>query len=159
MGNYFKNINMARTKMTARKSAGGKHPKSTLPPRPPPRRLPVVSREPTDSDPAQLPSEKSESSRNPLSSSSASSPSRDSSEISPETSRTTLDSSLPPSSPSMKPPRPTWSDFSKTPTSAPSTPRESPSCPRTCSSPAESVERDLEQFCSSLLVLLNTLYF
>merc|ERR1712086_1123418 len=30
MGNYFKNINMARTKMTARKSAGGKHPRKHI---------------------------------------------------------------------------------------------------------------------------------
>merc|ERR1712166_1699763 len=54
--------------------------------------------------------------------------SKDSLEKSPTTSRLTLDSNLPPSSPSKRPLKPTWSDFSKTPTFAPSTPRELPSC-------------------------------
>merc|ERR1711939_1139518 len=124
---------------------------TTLPPSPP-RRLLVESREPTDSDPALLPSERSEDSRNPLSSSSESFLSRDSLERSPPSTRTTSDSNLPPSLPSRKLPRPTWSVSSRTPTSVPSTPEESPSCPRTCSSPRESEETDPEHFniCSCL---------
>merc|ERR1712166_1396421 len=109
--------------------------------------LPVVSREHTDSDQALSHSERSEDSKNLLNSSSESFLSRDSLEKSPTTSRPTLDSNLPPFSPSKRPLKPTWSDFSKTPTFAPSTPRESPSCQRTCNSPEESEERDLEQDC------------
>merc|ERR1711934_894559 len=118
-------------------------PESTLPARLPRSQL-VESREPTDSDPALWPSERSEDSRNPPSSSSESFLSRDSSERSPPSTKTTLDSSLPPFLPSRKPPRPTWLVFSRTPTSVPSTPEESPSCPRTCSSPRESEVTDPE---------------
>merc|ERR1712109_166954 len=115
---------------------------STSPTRLPPRRPnPLVeSRSHTDSDQELSPSERSEDSRNPLSSSSENSHSRDSSERLPLSSETTSDSSPLLSLPSRRPPRLTWSVFSRTPTSAPSTPRELPSCQRTCSSPAESVE-------------------
>merc|ERR1711990_404936 len=128
-------------------------PESTLPPRLP--RSPLVeSREPTDLDPAPSPSERSEDSRNPPSSSSESFLSRDSSERSPPSTRTTLDSNLPPSLPSRKPPRPTWLVSSRTPTSVPSTPEESPSCQRTCSSPRESEETDPERIVSIYLCTL-----
>merc|ERR1712153_177477 len=108
--------------------------------------LPVVSREHTDSDQVPSPSERSEDSKNPLNSSSESFLSKDSLEKSLTTSRLTLDSNLPPSSPSKRPLKPTWSNFSKTPTFAPSTPRESPSCQKTCNSPEESEERDHEHY-------------
>merc|ERR1712216_147738 len=98
----------------------------------------------TDSDQELLPSDTSESTKNPLSSSSENFHSKDSSDTSPTTSRLTLDSNPQLSSPSKRPPKPTWSDFSKTPTSAPSTPRESPSCQRICNSPEESEERETE---------------
>merc|ERR1712195_389963 len=113
--------------------------------------LPVELREHTDSDQVPSPSEKSEDSRNLLNSLSENSLSKDSLEKSPTTSRLTLDSNLPPSSPSKKPLKPTWSDFSKTPTFAPSTPRELPSCQKTCNSPEESEERDHEL---DLLILI-----
>merc|ERR1712238_291539 len=109
-----------------------------LPPRRPPP--PEVSRSHTDSDQEPSLLERSEDSRNLPSSSSASSPSRDSSEKSPPNTEASSDSSHLPSLPSRRHPRPTWLVFSRTPTSVPSTPRESPSCQRTCSSPAESVE-------------------
>lgn len=118
--------------------------------RPPP--LPAASRSPTDSDLAQSLLERSEDSRRALSSSSGSSPSRDSLEKSPLSSRTTLDSSHPPFSLSKKPLKPTWSASSRTPTSAPSTPRELPSCPRTCNSLEESEVRDLEHLFLDLLI-------
>merc|ERR1711990_452468 len=128
-------------------------PESTLPARLP--RSPLVeSREPTDSDPAPSPSEKSEDSRNPPSSSSESFLSRDSSERSPPSTRTTSDSNLQPSLPSRKPLRPTWLVSSRTPTSVPSTPEESPSCPRTCSSPRESEATDPERILSIYLCTL-----
>merc|ERR1712097_54860 len=118
------------------------------PPSPPPRENPQlpqeVSRDPTDSDQVPSPSETSESSRSPPSFSLENFHSRDSSEKSPTTSRTTSDSSHLPSLLSRKPLRPTWLVFSRTPTSAPSTPRELPSCQRICSSPEESEERDPE---------------
>merc|ERR1711920_736384 len=130
MGTYY--LKMARTKQTARKHTGTKHPR-----RPPP---PEASRSPTDSDQELLLSVKSEDSRRAPSSSSESFPSRDSSVRSPLSTEASSASSPLPSSPSRRHLRPTWSVFSRTPTSAPSTPRESPSCQRTCSSPAESVE-------------------
>merc|ERR1712196_715171 len=118
------------------------------PPNPPTRvrlhKSQVASRDPTDSDQELLPLETSESSRNLPSSSLENFLSRDSSEKSLTTSRTTSDSNHLPSLLSKKPLRPTWLVFSKTPTSAPSTPRESPSCQRTCNSPEESEERDPE---------------
>merc|ERR1712072_638385 len=99
----------------------------TLPQRTPKENPQLVeSRELTDSDQAQLPSEKSEDSKNQLNSLSESFLSRDSLEKSLPSTRTTLDSNLPLSLPSKKPPRPTWLFFSKTPTSVPSTPEESP---------------------------------
>merc|ERR1712196_665469 len=106
----------------------------------------VELRELTDSDQEPSPSEKSEDSKNLLSSSSENFHSKDSLERSPMTTRTTLDSNLLPSLLSKRPLRLTWLDFSRTPTSAPSTPRELPSCQRTCNSPEESEERDLEHF-------------
>merc|ERR1712160_123079 len=105
---------------------------------------PVELREHTDSDQVPSHSERSEDSKNLLNSSSENFLSKDSLEKSPTTSRLTLDSNLPPSSPSKRPLKPTWSDFSKTPTFAPSTPRELPSCQKTCNSPEESEERDHE---------------
>merc|ERR1712072_363281 len=102
-----------------------------------------------------LPSEKSEDSRNPPSSSSESFLSRDSLEKSPPSTRTTSDSNLPPSLPSRKLPRPTWLVFSRTPTSVPSTPEESPSCQRTCSSSEESEETDPEQLDSIDLLMVT----
>merc|ERR1712216_100741 len=98
----------------------------------------------TDSDQELLPSDTSESTKNPPSSSSENFHSRDSSDTSPTTSRLTLDSNPQPSLPSKKPLKPTWSDSSKTPTSAPSTPRELPSCQRICNSPEESEVRETE---------------
>merc|ERR1712167_258045 len=137
---------MARTKHTPASTPLPNNQESTSPTsKPPSRRPPVVSREPTDSDPALSLLEKSEDSRNPPSSSSESFLSRDSLERSLPSTRTTLDSNLPPSSLSKKPLRPTWLVFSKTPTSVPSTPEESPSCPRTCNSPRESEETDPER--------------
>merc|ERR1712007_367628 len=112
----------------------------------------VESREPTDSDQELSPSDTSESTKNPLSSSSENFHSKDSLDTSPTTSRLTLDSNPQPSLPFKRPLKPTWSDFSRTPTSAPSTPRESPSCQRICNSPEESEERDPEQFENSVRI-------
>merc|ERR1712227_351327 len=123
-------------------------PESPLPTNPPRVRLPTLpppaSRDPTDSSPVPSPSERSEDSKNLLSSSLESFLSKDSSEKLPTISRLTSDSNPPPSSLSKRPLRLTWSDSSRTPTSALSTPRESPSCPRICNSPEESEVRDPE---------------
>merc|ERR1712083_50282 len=132
-------------------------PGRLLPPRPPESPLPTnlprvrllklpppVSRDPTDSSPEPSPLERSEDSKNPLSSSLENFLSKDSSERSPTISRLILDSNPPPSSLSKRPLRLTWSDSSRTPTSALSTPRESPSCPRICNSPEESEVKDPE---------------
>ena len=99
----------------------------------------MVSRSHTDTDQELSPSERSDDTRSPLSFSSESFPSSDSSEKSPRTSRLIFDSSLPPSWLFRKPPRPTSSVSLKTPTCAPSTPSVSPLCPRTSSLPAASV--------------------
>merc|ERR1712086_99422 len=107
---------------------------------------PEESREHTDSDQAQSLSEKSEDSKNLLSSSSESFLSRDSSEKSPTISRPTSDSNHLPSLLFKRLLKLTWSDSSRTPTSVPSTPRESPSCQKTCNSPEESEVRDPEHF-------------
>ena len=101
---------------------------------------PVESRSPTDTGPELSLSVRSEGTRSPLSSSSASCPSSVLSEKSPRTSRLTLGSRALPSWPSRRPARLTSSVFSRTPTCAPSTPRGSPSCPRTSSWPEESEE-------------------
>merc|ERR1711939_1005935 len=116
----------------------------------------VESREPTDSDQELLPSDTSESTKNPLSSSLENSHSRDSLDTSPTTSRLTLDSNHQPSLPSKKPLKPTWSDSSRTPTSAPSMPRELPSCQRICNSPEESEVKDPEQFMLFYNLCFNT---
>merc|ERR1712110_33201 len=124
------------------------------PPRKPsPERLPekpplpeVVSKNHTDSDQVPSPSEKSEDTKRPLTSSSGSSHSRDSSEKSPTLSTKSSDSNPPPSSPSKRPLKPTSSVSSRTPTFAPSTPRESPSCPRMSNSPEESEVRGSDQY-------------
>merc|ERR1711934_493451 len=135
----------------------------TLPPPRPLRENPQlnqeVSRDPTDSDQEPLLSETSESSRSPPSSSLENFHSRDSSEKSPTTSRTTSDSNHLPSLLSKKPLRPTWLVFSKTPTSAPSTPRELPSCQKTCNSLEESEERDLENFFSNECLCYIRLFY
>jgi hypothetical protein len=104
----------------------------------------VESRNHTDSDQAQLLSEKSEDSKRALNSSSESFPSKDSLEKSLPSSRMTSDSNHLLSSLSKKPQKHTWSVSLKTPTSAPSTPRELPSCQKTCNWPEESEVRDLE---------------
>merc|ERR1712139_702392 len=100
----------------------------------------------------------SESSRNPLSSSLENFHSKDLSEKSPMTSRTTSDSNLLLSLLSKRLLRPTWLDFSKTPTSVPSTPRELPSCQKTCSWPEESEVRDPEQLSAHLKFDLRRCY-
>merc|ERR1712153_152923 len=109
---------------------------------------PEESREHTDSDQALSHSERSEDSKNLLSSSSESFLSRDSSEKSPTISRPTSDSNHLPSLLFKRLLKLTWSDSSRTPTSVPSTPRESPSCQKTCNLPEESEEKDLEHFLS-----------
>merc|ERR1712048_118031 len=82
-------------------------PKKLSPERPPVRPLPleVVSRNHTDSDPVPSPSEKSEGTKRPPTSSSESSHSRDSSERSPVHTTTTSDSNPPPSWLFKRPPK------------------------------------------------------
>jgi len=88
---------------------------------------PPVSRNPTDSNPEQLPLEKSENIKSQLISSSESFPSKDSSEKLLTSSSRNLDSRALPCSLFKRLLRLTSSPSSKTPTCAPFTPRESPS--------------------------------
>ena len=118
-------------------------PESNWLPKRSPERVPpspLVSRNPTDSSQEQLPSEKSGSTRSPLTSSSENFPSRDSSEKSPMSSSRSSDSRAQLCLLSKKLLKLTSSPSSKTPTCAPSTPRESPSWPETSNLPRESEE-------------------
>ncbi|CAP39585.2 Protein CBG23442 [Caenorhabditis briggsae] len=137
---------MARTKQTARKSTGGKAQESSWPPRLPANRpqLPEESRSHIVT--AQEPSlfVRSDVTRSPLSSLSASCHSSVLFVRSPRISRLTFASNLPLSWLFKSPLRLTSSDFSRTPTCAPSTPSESPSCQRTSNWPDVSEESVLK---------------
>merc|ERR1712093_271910 len=134
-------------------------PESSSLPRPPasPPRPPVVSRSPTDTAREPSLSVRSDDTRSPPSSSSASSPSSASSVRSPRTSRPTSASSPPPSWPSRSLPRPTSSPSSKTPTSPLSTPSVSPFSQRTSSSPDVSEASDKQSLWSTTLWSLSPL--
>merc|ERR1712000_540410 len=121
-----------------------KLPKKPLPERlqekpPQPRE---VSRDHTDSDPVQLPSEKSEDIKRPPTSSLESFLSKDSSEKSLMNSTANSDSNPPRFLLSKKPLKPISLDFSRILTSAQSTPKELLSCPEISNLPEELEVKD-----------------